>query len=147
MMNTKTSAHQLLHQYRIENLIDTILGRYQIPDTAKQLALNLKNSKFYTQRAGIQPIEIRMDRATVNSTWRIRFIATFDYPTQNAESVDVALYFNFQYQWFYQPDIERCDLNQPEAIALLQSWLKAFIHQLAKHQFDKQSLTVVKQFN
>lgn len=147
VMSTQASPQQLLERYRIENLINTILDCYQIPDTTQQLTLNLRHSGFYTQRAGIQPVEIRLERTTARSQWSIRFIATFDYPNQSSKSVDVALYFNFQFQWFYQPDIKRCDLNQPEAIALLKSWLKAFVHQLTGQHFDQQHLTIAAQFS
>lgn len=146
-MSTQASPQQLLERYRIDSLINTILNCYQIPDTTQQLTLNLRHSGFYTQRAGIQPVEIRLERTTVQSQWSIRFIATFDYPNQSAKSVDVALYFNFQFQWFYQPDIKRCDLNQPKAIALFQSWLAMFTRQLSMHQFDQQQLTITKSFN
>jgi hypothetical protein len=76
----------------------------------------------------------------------VRFIASFDYPTPEAESVDVVLYFNFKHQWFYQPDIQRCELNRPEVQSLFISWLKAFTNHLKASQFDTQTLTIVSRF-
>ncbi|MDW3136302.1 DUF2787 family protein [Vibrio sp. 1288] len=146
-MKGQTNAHALLSRYRIEELINSIISHYSVPDNAKQLTLNLKHSHFYSLREGIQPVEIRVDRTTTKANWTVRLIATFDYPSPSAQSVDVALYFNFQSQWFYQPDIKRCDLNQPKAIALLQSWLAMFTHHLSLHHFDQQQLTITKNFN
>jgi len=137
------SAFQLasLHQ-----LTEFILSCYQIPEDSKRVVLNFKVSSFYTERCGIQPVEIQLERATPGSPWELRFIATFDYPDEKAESVDVALYFNFKYRWFYQPDIERCELFRPEVIALFIAWLKAFIGHLQDNQFDTQTLKVVSRF-
>ncbi|WP_154203340.1 DUF2787 family protein [Vibrio harveyi] len=137
------SAFQLasLHQ-----LTELILSCYHIPEDSKRVVLNFKVSSFYTERCGIQPVEIQLERATPDSPWELRFIATFDYPDEQAESVDVALYFNFKYRWFYQPDIERCELFRPEVIALFIAWLKAFIGHLQDNQFDTQTLKVVSRF-
>ncbi|MHA7228433.1 DUF2787 family protein [Vibrio campbellii] len=107
ILKEMASAFQLasLHQ-----LTELILSSYPIPEDSKRVVLNFKVSSFYTERCGIQPVEIQLERATPDSPWELRFIATFDYPDEKAESVDVALYFNFKYRWFYQPDIERCEL-------------------------------------
>ena len=107
----------LFHQ-----LIELLIEQYDIPTETKRVALNLKVASFYRNRSGIQPIEVQLERANSNEPWEVRFIASFDYPTPEAESVDVALYFNFKHQWFYQPDIQRCELNRPEVQSLFISW-------------------------
>ena len=131
----------------LHQLTELILSYYDIPTDSKRLTINLKVSSFYTERCGIQPVEIQLERQSRNSPWEVRFIATFDYPDEQAESVDVALYFNFKYRWFYQPDIERCELFRPEVIALFLTWLKAFMCHLKSNQFDTQTLTVVSRFS
>lgn len=143
ILKEMASAFQLasLHQ-----LTELILSCYHIPEDSKRVVLNFKVSSFYTERCGIQPVEIQLERATPDSPWELRFIATFDYPDEQAESVDVALYFNFKYRWFYQPDIERCELFRPEVIALFISWLKAFIGHLQDNQFDTQTVKVISRF-
>lgn len=129
----------LFHQ-----LVELLIEQYDIPTETKRVALNLKVASFYRNRSGIQPIEVQLERANTNEPWEVRFIASFDYPTPEAESVDVALYF--KHQWFYQPDIQRCELNRPEVQLLFISWLKAFTNHLEASQFDTQTLTVVSQF-
>ncbi|CAK2223101.1 DUF2787 domain-containing protein [Vibrio crassostreae] len=131
----------LFHQ-----LAELLIEQYDIPTETKRVALNLKVASFYRNRSGIQPIEVQLERANSNEPWEVRFIASFDYPTPEAESVDVALYFNFKHQWFYQPDIQQCELNRPEVQSLFISWLKAFTNHLKASQFDTQTLTVVSQF-
>ncbi|MEZ8013475.1 DUF2787 family protein [Vibrio sp. FF59] len=143
MNSTITNSFKLdlFHQ-----LVELLMEQYDIPTETKRVALNLKVASFYRNRSGIQPIEVQLERANSNEPWEVRFIASFDYPTPEAESVDVALYFNFKYQWFYQPDIQRCELNRPEVQSLFISWLKAFTNHLKTSQFDTQTLTVVSQF-
>ncbi|PMM58959.1 DUF2787 family protein [Vibrio lentus] len=131
----------LFHQ-----LVEVLIEQYDIPTETKRVALNLKVASFYRNRSGIQPIETQIERGSSKEPWEVRFVASFDYPTPEAESVEVALYFNFKYQWFYQPDIQRCELNRPEVQSLFVSWLKAFTDHLKTSQFDTQTLTVVSQF-
>ncbi|MDC5822576.1 DUF2787 domain-containing protein [Vibrio europaeus] len=143
MNSTITNSFKLnlLHQ-----LAEMVIRQYDVPTATKRVAINLKVASFYRNRSGIQPIEIQLERGSSKEPWEVRFVASFDYPTPEAESVDVALYFNFKYQWFYQPDIQRCELNRPEVQSLFISWLKAFTNHLKTSQFDTQTLTVVSQF-
>ncbi|EML0424286.1 DUF2787 family protein [Vibrio parahaemolyticus] len=143
MSNTLKEMASAFQLASLHQLTELILSCYNIPEDS---ILNFKVSSFYTERCGIQPVEIQLERATQDSPWELRFIATFDYPDENAESVDVALYFNFKYRWFYQPDIERCELFRPEVIALFIAWLKAFIGHLKDNQFDTQTVKVVSRF-
>lgn len=132
----------LLHQ-----LMDALLNQYDIPSNTRRLALNLKVNQFYKERSGIQPVEIQLERLAPHKPWEVRFVASFDYPTSKAKHLDVSLYFNFKYLWFYQPDIERCELCRPEVQSLFLSWLKAFNDHLRKSKFDTQSLTVISLFS
>ncbi|UQV20027.1 DUF2787 family protein [Vibrio sp. J383] len=143
MNSTITNSFKLnlLHQ-----LAEMVINQYDVSTATKRVAINLKVASFYRNRSGIQPIEIQLERGSSKEPWEVRFVASFDYPTPEAESVDVALYFNFKYQWFYQPDIQRCELNRPEVQSLFISWLKAFTNHLKTSQFDTQTLTIVSQF-
>nr|WP_257970593.1 DUF2787 domain-containing protein [Vibrio parahaemolyticus] len=85
----------LLSLEPINKFIALTLDQYAIPSNAKRLALNFKCSQFYIDKRGIQPVEIQIERTDENAGWEIRFVATFDYPTLNSESLDVSLYFNF----------------------------------------------------
>ncbi|ENN2392228.1 DUF2787 family protein [Vibrio alginolyticus] len=146
MSNTLKEMASAFQLASIHQLTELILSCYNIPEDSKHVVLNFKVSSFYTERCGIQPVEIQLERPTLDSPWELRFIATFDYPDEQAESVDVALYFSFKYRWFYQPDIERCELFRPEVIALFIAWLKAFIDHLKDNKFDTQTLKVVSHF-
>ncbi|CAK1972569.1 DUF2787 family protein [Vibrio crassostreae] len=137
----RTFKLDLFHQ-----LVELLIEQYDIPTEIKRLALNLKVTSFYSSRSGIQPVEVQLERANPNEPWEVRFIASFDYPTPEAESVEVSLYFNFKHQWFYQPDIQRCELNRPEVQSLFISWLKVFTNNLKASQFDTQTLTIVSRF-
>ncbi|NOI25379.1 DUF2787 family protein [Vibrio mediterranei] len=143
-MNSDIKRNFKLDQFH--QLVELLINQYDIPTETKRVALNLKVASFYRNRSGIQPVEVQLERANVYEPWEVRFIASFDYPFPEAESIDVALYFNFKYQWFYQPDIQRCELNRPEVQSLFVSWLKAFTNHLKASQFDIQTLTAVSQF-
>ncbi|WP_215408399.1 DUF2787 family protein [Vibrio gigantis] len=143
-MNSDVKRNFKLDQFH--QLVELLMEPYDIPTEIKRVALNLKVESFYRNRSGIQPIEVQLERANSNKPWEVRFIASFDYPTPEAENVEVSLYFNFKHQWFYQPDIQRCELNRPEVQSLFISWLKAFTHHLKASQFDTQTLTIVSRF-
>ncbi|HCH1623308.1 TPA: DUF2787 family protein [Vibrio parahaemolyticus] len=143
-MNSDIKRNFKLDQFH--QLVELLINQYDIPTETKRVALNLKVASFYRNRSGIQPIEVQLERANANEPWEVRFIASFDYPSPEAESVDVALYFNFKYQWFYQPDIQRCELNRPEVQSLFISCIKSFTHNLKTSQFTTQTLTIVRQF-
>ncbi|TOD30836.1 hypothetical protein CGJ66_22560 [Vibrio parahaemolyticus] len=130
----------------IHQLTTKQLQKATIESTAKRITLNFRNSAFYRNRAGIQPVEIRLERISKQSPWEIRFIATFDYPDHQASGLDVALYFNFRHRWFYQPDIERCELHRPEVADLFHSWQQAFLRHLSQGRFDSITLTTASHF-
>lgn len=141
-----SSNAYLLSLEPIKKFIALTLDQYAIPSNAKRLALNFKCSQFYINKRGIQPVEIQIERTDENAGWEIRFVATFDYPTLNSESLDVSLYFNFHFGWFYHPDIKRCELDRPEVTGLFHSWLIAFLQHVRQNSFDIQVLTLVKAF-
>ncbi|EOA9034939.1 DUF2787 family protein [Vibrio harveyi] len=143
-MNTQISP--LLSVEPIQAVIKQTLACYTIPRDIKRIAINFKCSQFYINKQGIQPIEIQLERTNAEDSWEIRFIATFDYPTQESKNLDVSLYFNFHFGWFYQPDIERCELDRPEVKALFETWLNAFLKHLQQGHFDIRVVTAVKTF-
>lgn len=143
-MTTQNSV--LLSADLIQTVVTRTLACYTIPVHIKRIAINFKCSQFYIDKQGIQPVEIQIERASIKDCWEIRLIATFDYPTQESKNLDVSLYFNFHFGWFYQPDIERCELDRPEVKALFQTWLSAFLKHFQQGCFDIQVVTTVKSF-
>ncbi len=115
-----------------------------IPSNAKRISLNFRDTEYQQSHQGNYPIEIHLTRDTPTSPWHIAIMATFAYPDKRSEQMEVQLYFNFNHGWFYQPNIERCDINQPEVIELFQTWDKAFVKQLNNKAFNQLTLTVLK---
>ncbi len=130
----------------VNAIIERMLVCYSIPENAKRIVLSFRCSNFYIDKQGIQPVEIQIEREKIHDPWRIRFVATFDYPMPEAESLEVALYFNFHFGWFYQPDIQRCELARPEVRSLFHSWVTAFVTHIQHGRFDVQLITLVKSF-
>ncbi|MDF5056380.1 DUF2787 family protein [Vibrio parahaemolyticus] len=115
-----------------------------IPKEAKRIALNFRDTQYYQNGNGPHPIEVHLARDTSESPWHIAVMASFAYPDEHSTQMEVQLYFNFRHGWFYQPDIERCDLDQPKVIELFQSWDKAFVKLLNNKGFNQLTLTVLK---
>lgn len=57
--------------------------------------------------------------------------------------MEVELYFNFLRGWFYQPDIERCELHQRQVTNLYQSYERSFLKQIQQGSFDDIQATLV----
>lgn len=131
----------------LHQLLELLLTQFSIPSNAKRIAFNFRDTSYYTLRQGFQPVEVQLERNCLATEWQIRFIATFDYPDEQAAELDVALYFNFKYQWFYQPDIKRCELARPEVLSLFKSWQTAFVRSLKEAKFNEQTLSIVSLFN
>ncbi|EGQ8037352.1 DUF2787 family protein [Vibrio parahaemolyticus] len=115
-----------------------------IPEDAKRIALNFRDTQYYQTAKGPQPVEIHLTRDSPFCPWHIAVMASFAYPSEQSKQMEVQLYFNFRHGWFYQPDIERCDLDQPEVIELFQSWDKAFVNLLNNKGFNQLTLSVLK---
>lgn len=143
MSATKPHSTLVSYLHQLISLID-------IPAKAKRIALNFRITSYYQTRSGFHPVEIQMEKVTSDTEvtqWRIVFIASFSYPDEAAEKVDVELYFNFLRSWFYQPDIERCELNQPKVKELYQAYEQALIQQLKQRSFDDIQATLVSTDN
>ncbi|EOK6313972.1 DUF2787 domain-containing protein [Vibrio natriegens] len=115
-----------------------------IPRDAKSIALNFRDTRYYQTGKGPYPVEVHLARDTSDSPWHIAVMASFAYPSEKSTQMEVQLYFNFKHGWFYQPDINRCDLNQPEVVELFKSWDKAFVKLLNNKGFNQLTLTVLK---
>ncbi len=115
-----------------------------IPRDAKSIALNFRDTQYFQTGKGPSPVEVHLARDTSESPWHIAVMAIFAYPSEKSTQMEVKLYFNFKHGWFYQPDIDHCDLNQPEVIDLFKSWDKAFVKLLNNKGFNQLTLTVLK---
>lgn len=72
-------------------------------------------------------------------------MTSFAFPDDSSLELEVELYFNFNHQWFYQPDIERCELNRPEVIALFDSWQRALMKVFRTGGFDYFAISEINQ--
>ena len=139
---SQTVPHRLLVDY-----LHALIAQLDIPEFAKRIALNFRVLDYYQSRVGFHPVEIQLERQPKQSEkqpWRLVFIASFSYPDEQAVTLDVELYFNFLRGWFYQPDIERCDLHQPQVTDLYQSYERSFLKQIQQCSFDDIQATLVK---
>ncbi|OHY90172.1 hypothetical protein BI375_07955 [Vibrio rotiferianus] len=123
------------------NHLQRLTSNFDIPSNAKRITINFRRSEYYQSRQGYHPVEVQLERSTEG--WSIVFIASFSYPDDNAEKVEVELYFNFLGGWFYQPDIDCCDLHQPQVTELYVSWEQTLLNQLTAHGFDTVTATLI----
>lgn len=138
---SQTTPHRLLVEY-----LNVLVEQLDIPIFATRIALNFRVSSYYEDRSGFHPVEIQLNRATSQSNdnhWSIVFVASFAYPDEQTKKMEVELYFNFLHGWFYQPDIERCELHQPQATSLYQSYERSFLKQIQQGSFDGIQATLV----
>lgn len=143
-MNMTAPHHSLINSLR------QLANRFDIPDNAKRIALNLRVTNYYQTRTGFHPVEIQLERDlrdSKQSEWSVVFIASFAYPDEQAKTVDVELYFNFLRCWFYQPDIDKCELHQPKVRELYQAYERALMKQLKQRSFDEIQATLVSIHN
>ncbi|MEL7293133.1 MAG: DUF2787 family protein [Cyanobacteria bacterium J06555_13] len=129
----RTTPHPLLVEY-----LQTLISQLAIPVNAKRIALNFRVQSYYQSKEGFHPVEIQLERHTEDSKplWRIVFIASFSYPDEQADNVEVELYFNFLRNWFYQPDISRCNLHQPKVTELYAAYERSVMKQIKESGFD-----------
>lgn len=131
---TEPSQQLINHLQRLTSNVD-------VPSNAKRIAINFRRTKYYQNRQGYHPVEVQLERSTEG--WCIVFIASFSYPDDKATKMEVELYFNFLRGWFYQPDIDRCDLHQPQVTELYASWERTLLNQLTADSFDSITATLI----
>lgn len=132
--------------HSLVNYLEQLANQFDIPENAKRIALNLRVTNYYRTRKGFHPVEIQLERepcAAQPSEWNVVFIASFAYPDRHAKAVDVELYFNFLRCWFYQPDIDSCELHQPKVRELYEAYERALIKQIKQKSFDDIQATLV----
>jgi hypothetical protein len=125
---------------KFQSLIIPTIENHVIPAEAQRIALN-----FHSSKVRLQPIEMQLDRAHAKAPWRLRFMATFDVIlTESKTRKELSLYFNFVHQWFYHADIGQCPIEHPEVQKLFSAWLQSFSKQLATHQLNNITVTVIQ---
>ncbi|GAL11441.1 hypothetical protein JCM19233_2431 [Vibrio astriarenae] len=138
---SQTTPHRLLVEY-----LNALVEQLDIPTFATRIALNFRVSSYYENRSGFHPVEIQLNRSINPSNdnhWSIVFVTSFAYPDEQTEKMEVELYFNFLRGWFYQPDIERCELHQRQVTNLYQSYERSFLKQIQQGSFDDIQATLV----
>ncbi|MGF1793841.1 DUF2787 domain-containing protein [Photobacterium profundum] len=123
--------------------LEKLLRNHSIPIDASKLVINCRALNYYRDQRGAHPVEIQLKKE--NGKWRVIFIASFSYPSEQHSSVEVELYFHLINNWFYQPDAGgRCNLNHPQVKALFTTWISAFCQQLTSQRFDDISITLIQ---
>ncbi|EGU36855.1 DUF2787 domain-containing protein [Vibrio scophthalmi] len=117
--------------------LETVLDSFSLRTDIHRLSVNFRDTGYYHRREGLHPVEMRFERDEDNRhIWKLVFIASFSYPDEHSPHVAPELYFNFKRGWFYQPDIQGCELARPQVIDLFKSWAIAFARQLHNQHFD-----------
>jgi hypothetical protein len=121
-----------LHRY-----LEVVLDSFSLRADSERISVNFRDTSYYHRREGLHPVEMRFERdKEKRHLWKLVFVASFSYPDEYQPSVAPELYFNFKRGWFYQPDIQTCELARPEVIDLFSSWALAFCRQLKSQGFD-----------
>lgn len=129
----------------LHRLLEVVLDSFSLNSDINRLSVNFREISYYHQREGLHPVEMRFERDKENRhIWKLVFIASFSYPDELHPSVTPELYFNFKHGWFYQPDIQCCELARPEVIALFNAWARAFCRQLQNQKFDDISASEIR---
>lgn len=116
-----------------------------LPERIRRIALNFRHSGYHVNKKGPHPLEVHLTRLDNSQVWKITTMTSFAFPVDSSSELEVELYFNFNHQWFYQPDIERCELNRPEVIALFHSWQRALMKVFRTGGFDSFAISTINQ--
>ncbi|MEH0690782.1 DUF2787 family protein [Vibrio cholerae] len=116
-----------------------------LPEHTRRIALNFRHSAYHANKKGPHPLEIHLTRLDNSQVWKITTMTSFSFPDESSSKLEVELYFNFNHQWFYQPDIKRCELNRPEVIALFDSWQRALMKVFRTGGFDYFAISEINQ--
>ncbi|EJG0960610.1 DUF2787 family protein [Vibrio parahaemolyticus] len=122
--------------------LNVVISEASIPAHISQVSVHFRESAYDASRTGFHPVEVRLER--IEEGWSVVFIASFSYLSSEHQALSPELYFNFKRGWFYQPDIQTCELNRPEVASLLVSWSHAFCKHLYHGRFDTIGVTAVK---
>ncbi|WP_418113614.1 DUF2787 domain-containing protein [Vibrio scophthalmi] len=141
MVHGKDLALPLNLHRQLEALLDCLSVR----EGVEKISVNFRDTRYYHRREGLHPVEMRFERDDDNRhIWKLVFIASFSYPDEHSPHVAPELYFNFKRGWFYQPDIQGCELARPQVFALFSSWALAFCRQLRNQHFDDISANEIR---
>ncbi|HDY7727451.1 TPA: DUF2787 domain-containing protein [Vibrio vulnificus] len=124
--------------------IDNLLTRFEVLDDAKRLIFNFRDPTYYQSRVGLHPVEIQLSRDKDRAPWSLAFIASFSYQSDNAQSLDVELYFHLRNHWCYQPDAGTADLSQPAVLDLFNTWCTALERHINRRSFSDIQLSQIR---
>jgi len=125
--------------------LEAVLDSFSLRSDINRLSLNFRDSSYYHRREGFHPVEMRFERDDKHRhIWKLVFIASFSYLDEHSPNVEPELYFNFKRAWFYQPDIQGCELARPQVIDLFRTWALAFCRQLRNQHFDDISANEIR---
>ncbi|NOH84672.1 DUF2787 domain-containing protein [Vibrio sp. 03-59-1] len=129
--------------HELSEVLTLMMAHFDIPENAKRIALNCRHQHYYQHREGLHPIEIQLDKQA-SQHWTIVCMASFSYPTEEHQELDVELYFHLKNGWCYQPDAGgELSMAQPTILSVFQSWTHALYKHLTSKAFDDIALTLV----
>ena len=146
--STNGLVHPFLHHPQLplpfNQFLSLLLEHLTLPTQASRCSLHCRNMDYYSSGQGVHPVEIRLERSPNHpQAWQLVFIASFAYDVKGNKALAPELYFNLKNAWFYQPDIQDCELDRPEVLRLLNSWSLAFCRHLKQQQFNNISISEI----
>ncbi|EKO3694561.1 DUF2787 family protein [Vibrio metschnikovii] len=120
-----------------------VLRRFTIPEHAKRIVMNCRQTRYYRTRQGLPPIELQLVRHSATDAWHIVIMASFSYPHQQSTSLELDLYFHLPNGWCYQADVGSASLAHDEVQTLLSVWTTSFARHLARRAFDEITVSVI----
>ncbi|MGO2509917.1 MAG: DUF2787 family protein [Vibrio hibernica] len=140
-----TFIHQPQLPLPFNQCLSLLLAHLTLPTQASRCSLHCRNMEYYSSGQGVHPVEIRLERSSkYPQAWQLVFIASFAYEAKGDKALTPELYFNLKNAWFYQPDIQDCELDRPEVLRLLNSWSLAFCRHLQQQKFNNISISEVR---
>ncbi|MCG3728106.1 DUF2787 family protein [Vibrio cincinnatiensis] len=120
-----------------------VLRRFTIPEHAKRIIMNCRQTSYYRIRQGLTPMELQLVRHSAMDVWHIVMMASFTYPHQQSSSLELDLYFHLPNGWCYQADVGSASLAHDEVQTLLSVWTTSFARHLARRAFDEITVSVI----
>ncbi|ORT49521.1 hypothetical protein ST37_14085 [Vibrio sp. qd031] len=143
-MNSVITRYECISlSQNLQSYISALIDLAAVPEHAERIALNFRHSAYHANKKGPHPLEVHLTRLDNSQVWKITTMTSFAFPDDSSSELEVELYFNFNHQWFYQPDIDRCELNRPEVIDLFHSWQRALLKVFRTGGFDSFAISTI----
>ncbi|MEF1283786.1 DUF2787 family protein [Vibrio sp. M250220] len=124
-LNVPMSLTECLHR---------LVEQLSLPCRAHRISLNFRHTPYYATRTGPKPVEVRLEK--VEGSWRLVFLASFAYASEDNECVSPEYYFNTKCGWYYQMNGDEDILTQAVIQTTLDEWSRQWCRDYLSGRFD-----------